>query len=168
MSASEPLWYVAQTHPRAEHKAAAQLARQGFGVYLPRYLKHSRHARKLITVAAPLFPRYVFVAIDLTTQRWRAVNSTFGVTRLVCRGEMPAPLPVEVIRGLRLHEDERGYFRTRQVFLPGDRVRVIGGAFSDCAGLFEGMSDNQRVTILLELLGRRVRMFVDIGAIEAA
>ena len=30
-------WFVAQTHPHAENKAAAHLQRQGFDVYMPRY-----------------------------------------------------------------------------------------------------------------------------------
>ena len=34
--------------------------------YLPRYLKRRRHARRVDIVAAPLFPRYLFVAIDMT------------------------------------------------------------------------------------------------------
>jgi transcriptional antiterminator RfaH len=42
---SEARWYVAQTQPNAEAKAVAHLNRQGFGTYLPRYLKRRRHAR---------------------------------------------------------------------------------------------------------------------------
>ena len=61
------VWYVAQTHPRAEMKASQHLGRQGFEVYLPRYLKKRRHARRTDTIAAPLYPGYLFVAIDLET-----------------------------------------------------------------------------------------------------
>ena len=60
-------WYVVHTHPRAEAKALLNLDRQGFSCYLPRYLKRRRHARRLETVAAPLFPRYLFVALDLAS-----------------------------------------------------------------------------------------------------
>jgi transcriptional antiterminator RfaH len=168
MSSSTPFWYAVQTHPHAESKAAAHLLRQGFEVYLPRYLKQRRHARKVDMVAAPLFPRYLFVAIDLLAQRWRAVNSTFGVTQLVCQGDLPALVPGAVIAGLRQREDERGFFGFRPAFAPGDKIRVVGGAFSDCLGLVEGMGDNERVAILLELLGRKVRVFTNQGAIEAA
>ena len=34
---SSARWYVVQTRPHAEAKAAAHLERQGFGIYLPRY-----------------------------------------------------------------------------------------------------------------------------------
>ncbi len=66
-------WYVAQTHPRAEAKAAEQLSRQGFQAYLPQYLKRRRHGRRVETVTAPLFPRYLFVSVDLATQRWLTI-----------------------------------------------------------------------------------------------
>ena len=73
-------WYVAQTQPMAEHKALAHLHRQGFEVYLPRYLKRRSHARRVDHVPAPVFPRYLFVAMDIESCRWRAINSTVGVT----------------------------------------------------------------------------------------
>src|SRR5947209_3993566 len=60
-------WYVAQTHPRAEAKAAEHLDRQGFHVYLPNFRKRRRHARRVETVTAPLFPRYLFVSVDMAT-----------------------------------------------------------------------------------------------------
>ena len=169
MSSCTPLWYAVLTQPHAESKAAAHLQRQGFKVYLPRYLKRRRHSRKIDTVAAPLFPRYLFVGIDMVAQRWRAVNSTFGVTQLVCQGDVPAVIPTEVITNLQEREDEHGFFfGFRPAFSPGDKVRMVGGAFSGCLGLVEGMRDNERVAILLELLGGKVRVFTDQGAIEAA
>ena len=76
-------WYVVQTQVNAEAKAARNLMRQGFEIYLPRYLKRRSHARKIEKVAAPLFPRYLFVCVDMEKQRWRSIQSTFGVSRLV-------------------------------------------------------------------------------------
>jgi hypothetical protein len=84
MTAAGPSWHVVETHPHAEAKAAAHLERQGYATYLPRYLRERRHARRVAIVPAPLFPRYLFVAIDMRTQRWRAIKSTIGVARLVC------------------------------------------------------------------------------------
>jgi transcriptional antiterminator RfaH len=163
-------WYVVQTHPRAETKAANHLARQGFTVYLPRYSKRRRHARKVETVAAPLFPRYLFVAVDMVTQRWRAIRSTVGVAHLVCRGDEPASVCSDVVGDLRRRENEKGLVRLRAApaFAAGDRIRIADGAFSDCLGLVEGMNDDERVAVLLDLLGRKVRVVISAEAIEAA
>jgi transcriptional antiterminator RfaH len=167
---SGPSWHVAQTHVHGEAKAAFHLRRQGYLVYLPRYLKRRRHARRIETVAAPLFPRYLFIAIDRHVQGWRSIQSTVGVSHLVCNGDEPANVPDAIITDLRGREDEYGFVgldRTPR-FFRGDKVQVIGGAFDSCLGLFEGMADRERVAILLDLLGRKVRVVLDGEAIAAA
>jgi transcriptional antiterminator RfaH len=162
-------WYVVQTQPHAEGKAMGHLIRQGFATYLPRYLKRRRHARKVETVAAPLFPRYLFVSVDMEMQRWRSIHSTTGVSRLVCNGDEPAQVPPAVVA--ELQGRETGGFvqlERRPRFAPGEQIRIVDGVFADSLGLFEGMADRERVAILLDLLGRKVRILLDEGAITAA
>jgi transcriptional antiterminator RfaH len=163
-------WYVVQTRPCLEAKAAAHLERQGFEIYFPRYLKSRRHARRVETVAAPLFPRYMFVAIDMAVQRWRSIQSTIGVSQLVCRGDHPAEVPDAVIDSLRCGQDDRGFVQLerRNPFRLGEKIRVLDGVFSSYLGLFERMTDGERVAILLDMLGRKVRVVLDVDAIEAA
>jgi transcriptional antiterminator RfaH len=163
-------WYVVQTQPHAETKAMGHLIRQGFEAYLPRYLKRRRHARKVEMVAAPLFPRYLFVTVDLEAQRWRSIHSTTGVSRLVCNGDEPAPVPPDVVAALQGREDATGFVKLerRPQFAPGERVRVVDGIFADSLGLFEGMADRERVAILLDLLGRKVRVVLDRESVAAA
>jgi transcriptional antiterminator RfaH len=163
-------WYVVQTQVNSEMKAAQNLLRQGYEIYLPRYMKRRRHARKVDFVAKPLFPRYMFVAIDTATQRWRSIQSTFGVSCLVANGDDPAALPEGVVRALKAREDERGFVEmdAKPKFAPGDKVRVLAGAFMDNVGLFNGMADHDRVSILLDMLGRKVRVLLDADLVIAA
>ena len=165
-----PRWYVAHTQPHAEAKATAHLHRQGFEIYCPRYLKRRRHARRIETVAAPLFPRYVFVAVDIAVQRWRSIGSTVGVARLVCNGDEPTMVPTGVVEALKGREDLNGLIKLehRSAFQPGDKVRILDGAFSSCLGLFEGMAERERIAILLDLLGRKVRVVLDSDLVAAA
>jgi transcriptional antiterminator RfaH len=167
---SQPLWFVAHTHPHAEAKATAHLNRQGFEIYFPRYLKRRRHARRIETVSAPLFPRYLFVAIDLNMQRWRSIFSTVGVSRLVCNGDAPTSVPNGIVEALKNREDASGFIRLdlRPRFRAGDKVRVLDGAFSSYLGLFEGMAERERIAILLDLLGRKVRVVLDADLVAAA
>lgn len=163
-----PNWYVAQTHPNGEGRAAMQLARQGFETYLPRYLKTTRHARQTRVHPAPLFPRYIFVRVDTQKQRWRAVNATSGVTNLVGNGGRPTFVLTGVVEGLKLQEGADGFFKLNaaQRFKPGDSVRVVHGVFEACQGFFEARTDIDRVAILLDLLGRKARVVLDVAAIE--
>lgn len=166
----ESSWFVIQTKSNREAKAAYHLERQGFKFYLPRYLKRRSHARKIEIVPAPLFPGYMFVAVDLATQRWRAIQSTVGVLRLVTNGNEPAPVPTEIIRAIREREDDKGFVSLDRTpaFRRGDKVRILAGAFMDLAGLFDGLADRERVAILLDLLGRKVRVMLDADMVVAA
>ena len=163
-------WYVVQTQPHCENKAVVHLARQGFGTYLPRYLKRRRHARRIEIVPAPLFPRYLFIEIDMRAQRWRSIYSTVGVSRLICAGETPLPVNQQILTTLREREDDAGFVRLESGprFRIGEKVQILHGVFADCLGLYEGISDCDRVSVLLDLLGRKVRVVMDADAIAAA
>jgi transcriptional antiterminator RfaH len=161
-------WYVAETHPHAETKAVWHLRHQGFTVYLPQYAKLRRHARRTDEVRAPLFPRYLFVRIDLARAAWRAIRSTIGVARLVSHGEAPAPVPEGVVEEIRGREDGRGLVIMASAFRPGQKLRILSGAFADQVGLFECASDERRVVMLLELLGRRLSVRVPAEAVAPA
>jgi transcriptional antiterminator RfaH len=167
---AESAWHVVQVHTHAEAKAQMHLGRQGFATYLPRYLKRRRHARRTEIVAAPLYPSYLFVTFNPAIHRWRAIQSTVGVTRLVCNGDVPATINNTIITNLKSRENAEGFIQLdrRPQFAVGDKVRVRDGVFTDCLGLFEGMGDRERVAILLELLGRKVRVVLDEEFVVAA
>ncbi|MEO5375885.1 MAG: transcriptional activator RfaH [Alphaproteobacteria bacterium] len=163
-------WYVAYTHANAEQKALFHLRRQGFHVYLPRYLRRCSHARRVELKPVPLFPRYLFIAMDVAAARWRAIHSTVGVTHLVANGTMPVPVPEAVVDGIRAREDATGLVRMDigPSLARGDRVTIASGPFRELDGLFECSRDEDRVTILLDLLGRQIRVHVPTDAVRAS
>lgn len=153
-------WYAVYTQPRSEARAFHHLRQQGFDVYFPRYLKLRRHARRIERVAAPLFPRYLFVALDIERARWRAIGSTVGVVHMVCNGDRPAVVPEGVVAAIAAREDASGLVAidAPKPYVPGDRVELVDGPFADAFGIFECAVDSDRVIILLNLLGRPVRV----------
>jgi transcriptional antiterminator RfaH len=52
-------------------------------------------------------------------------------------------------------------------FKPGDRVRIVDGPFTDLEGLFECASDETRVVVLLDLMGRKVKVRVPTETVYA-
>lgn len=150
-------WYVVRTKPHSEGRAADHLQRQGFGTYLPRYLKQRRHARRIELVRAPLFPSYLFVSFDVDADRWIPIRSTLGAVDLIRYVDgRPIPLPTTVIDKIREQEDGRGLVRLidRLALRPGDRVAVTRGAFTEQIGHLVSCSDRERVVVLLNILGR--------------
>ena len=156
----EPRWYAVHCLSHRESGAAAQLCNQNFKVFLPRRRKTRRHARKLDTVLAPLFPGYLFVQLDLTREPWRAVNGTFGVAGLVMQGKFPAPLPSDVIASLLQNCSDDGIFTLKQNLIPGQPIRVLGGPFADFLGEMERLDGPSRVRVLLNILGRSTSVTV--------
>jgi transcriptional antiterminator RfaH len=163
-------WYVVHTQAQGEARAEFNLRRQGFTTYLPRYLRTRRHARRTDTVARPLFPRYLFVALDMARDRWRSIQSSFGVSNLLAVGNDPLPLPEGVMDQIRAREDGAGLVQLGLPpgIRPGSPVRLLDGMFTDYRGEFERSADAHRVTVLLELLGRHVRVCVPAASVGTA
>lgn len=148
-------WYAVHTHARAEEKAEFHLRQQGYEVYCPRLERTRRHARRVDTVLRPMFPRYLFTPLDVDVQPWHAINGTFGVMYMVGRGERPAPLPEGLVEALMERESEAGAVKVPvPTFKPGEALVMEQGPFRDLVARFETMADKERVTVLLDLLGR--------------
>ena len=154
-------WYAVHTKPKMERWARTNLWERGFEIYLPEYRRRRSHARKVDYVAAPLFPRYLFVRADLSASGVRAINTAPGAVGIVSFGGRPAVAPDDVITELQRRETEEGFVRFAPGDLkPGDRVRVLDGAFADQLGICQKVSDSERVVLLLSILGRDVRTSV--------
>lgn len=150
-------WFAVQTRPREESRATFNLRRQGFAVFLPEFLKTRRHARRTEQVRRPFFPNYLFVQIDMSSMPWRAINSTFGVVSLVCgRDHSPTPLPDSVMNALFSRCGADGLMETPLVddIKKGDPVRFVSGPLAPLDAVFELRNDQDRVTVLLNILGR--------------
>jgi transcriptional antiterminator RfaH len=163
-------WYVVQTQSNSEGKAAFHLQRQDFTVYLPQYLKRWRHARKAEMRPTPLFPRYLFVAMDIAQARWQAIRSTIGVSALICNGDRPTPVPEGVVDEIRTRENESGLVAL-QLAIPykkGDAITVVQGALAGASGFFECFEDRDRVVLLLDMLGRQMRVKLPAVTVAAA
>ena len=118
-------WFVVHTQPNAEAKAKRHLVNQGFTIYLPFYRRRVRHARRNEIVASALFPGYLFVRFDPQQDRWRSINGTRGVVRIL--GEDAAPRSVAELHH-RGDQVARGRDRRGQAQPTGIRARPGGAA----------------------------------------
>ncbi len=165
--AQDERWYVVRSLPSREARAEMQLLAQGFRVFTPRVSKTVRHARKLRAVVAPVFPSYIFVALDLQKDRWRSVNGTFGVACLLMAGELPEPVPRGVVEQLLDYTDEAGIARFDRDLREGQTVRVTAGPFARALGRLERLDGKGRVRVLLDIMGGKVNVLLDRSGLEA-
>ena len=140
----------------AEARAEDQLNRQAFRTFQPKRHKTVRHARRLSTVEASFFPRYLFIVLDSSRHRWRSVNGTFGVSRLLMRGDKPHPVPHGIVEALIAAADVRGILQLASKLQVGGPVRLMAGPFAEQLAILEELDDSGRVRVLLDILGRRV------------
>ena len=161
-------WYVVTSKAHEETKALFNLKRQGFNAYLPQYKKTRRHARRTDTVLAPLFPNYLFIEFDLDMDNWACINSTIGVSKLIRFGSVPTPLRTELVNEIKAREDPDGTVSLNRYLAikKGDEVTINTGAFSEHRGVFECQDDDARIVILLDLMGRDVRVRLPSSAIS--
>jgi len=163
-------WFVAHTHPCKEYIAEKHLLEQGFGVYIPRYQRTRRHARRTDITFSPLFPRYLFIEFDRTLDYWRTINSTRGIAYLLRTDGKPAPIPPSVISHLKAQENKDGILPlvSLALFVKGEQVRITEGAFAGYTAYFESMDEKQRVHLLLNFLGRETHIRLPLHTLEAA
>ncbi len=172
-AASPPLgralrWYAAQVQPRKERLALLHLERQNFITHCPVVSRTRRLRGRSASVSEPLFPGYVFVALDCDRDPWRSVNGTIGVSRLVSFGTQPAALPAGFIEQLQRLAGEGGEVRFDDALQPGDGIRIVGGPFDDLCGTLASGGARERVTVLLHLLSGEMKVSLPRASLAAA
>lgn len=158
---SAPSWFAVQLKPNSEAIARRNLLQQGVVVFAPFEVVTVRRGKRLAKASKALFPGYLFVSFDREAMRWRTINSTYGVSRLVAFGsDGPAEVPEALITVLRQRCDEEGRLIAVPRFENGDQVRLINGPFADFVGTIEELNAEQRIWVLLDVLGKGTRVAV--------
>lgn len=146
-------WYVACTHAGREKLAKLRLEQQGFETYLP---MRSGGVVKGVPTVRPFLAGYIFVAVDLDKPGWRAINSTIGVSRLLCVGDRPRQVPAALVEKIKAREvyglvrlNDPAEAKATVEFKHGQKVKVSG---LDIEVIFDAVDAN-RTRALVSLLG---------------
>ena len=154
-------WYLIQTKPNAHNTAARNLTRQGCDVFLPLVEQTRRMAQQFRTELRPLFPGYLFVGLHAQAPTWRTLNSTHGVSRGVSLDGTYRPVPEPLITQLQTQCDEAGVFRVQDTYTSGDVVEIQTGPFASFLAEVVDMAPDQRIWVLIDLLGQKSRIAMD-------
>ncbi|MBV7410720.1 transcription termination/antitermination protein NusG [Maritimibacter sp. DP1N21-5] len=151
-------WYLVQIKPNSLRVAERNLVRQGFEVFAPLTAETKRSRSGFVERTTLLFPGYMFVAVTPETKSWSTVNSTNGVSRVVKTADRPSPVPGELIDQLRARCDLDGLLKPLETLEPGTNVLVSTGPFAEFIGQVEQMAPDQRVWVLIDMMGRTTRV----------
>ncbi len=159
-------WYVIQTKPKKEGEAESYLSTKGVEIFNPLMetfaLKNGRMSKELKT----LFPGYIFGKFDLY-QNYPLVRWGRGVKKILGFGGYPTSISEEVVEIIKERTDTEGIVRLKQNFKANDVIRIKTGPLKDLLGIFERwVSDNERVRILLNLIGYQPAVEMHYSMIE--
>lgn len=150
-------WYLVNTQSGREELARQHLERQAYRTFVPWTWRSIRHARQIRTIRSAFFPGYLFVPLDLTRDRWRPIDGTIGVLRLVKAGSAPLAAPQGLVEALIDATGKDGALdRVGADLRAGQSVRVIRGPFADQLALVESLDGAGRVRVLLSIMNQSV------------
>ena len=159
-------WFILQFKPNAYHQANKNLNRQGFETFLPLYDATSRNTSRFTNANRPLFPGYMFITFDRTESKWHKINNTYGVSRLVTFNSILKSIPTALIDNLMNRYDLSGKLMPMQKLKKGDKVKVLNGPFANFIATVETYETDQRIWVLMDLMGRKSKIQAQSDAIQ--
>jgi transcription elongation factor/antiterminator RfaH len=160
-------WYVLHSKPHKENQINAYLQSQNLETFYPTLRVQPINPRS--SKIRPYFPGYLFVRADLEATGLSALQWIPGAVGLVSFDGQPGTVPDHVIRELRqrVEQIEAAGGLTADGLKPGDQVRITHGPFAGYEAIFDmRLSGSERVQVLLEMLGRLVKVQTHANAIE--
>jgi transcriptional antiterminator RfaH len=161
-----PAWFCLRTHSKHEHIAGGWLRRRfGIETYAPRIRFRRLQPRGPVWFTEALFPNYVFARFELA--RWlHELEAAPGVCEVVHFGAHYPCIPHEVIQGLRLSFGAQKVRVLNHELHPGETVQLASSPFHGLEAIVARvMPQRQRVTVLLDFLGRQTRVEVACSAV---
>ncbi len=139
-------WYLIKTKPRQEIKAKQNLENQDYSTFCPMVKINDR--------LVVLFPGYLFIQLNDKTQDWSPINSTKGVSYFVKFGLNFAKVPNRVIEFIKINQHNTSdKLINLNKFKPGDKVQISDGPFNNYMAIFKCYKSDERVILLMNLLG---------------
>ncbi len=159
-------WFIVQFKRNSHRVAARNLGQQGFKTFLPMQSCIRKNRDKLLTIIEPLFPGYMFVSIDLGKEPWHKINSTLGVSRLICQEGIPMKVPEEIVTALMSRCDSSGKLLPPASLTSGDSVKILSGSLANFIATVETFENKQRIWVLMEIMGQSTRVQVALDQIK--
>jgi transcription elongation factor/antiterminator RfaH len=161
-------WYVVNTKPRNEERAAMNLLNGGIEVLAPKLKLRKFKEGKFVHVVEPMFPGYIFVRFH-PVDDFRMVKYARGVKTIVHFGGRIIPLQDEMIEFIRTKLENGVASVEKPKIGKGEKVFIKDGPFKGFSGIFEDELDGkERVAILLEGVNYCAKMEIDRDLIDTA
>jgi len=162
-------WLCLMTQPNREKLAKTSLLELGFNVYVPLCRRLVLRRAKRVSILAPLFSRYLFVAVTGDKEVLYDAKRAHGVSCFAGRTLEQSFVSSAIIDAIMEREDADGVIGLDQrTLLPGQKVRILEGPLAGLDAAFSEPDGQKRSFILLDLLGKPHRLVVPNQALALA
>ena len=100
----------------------------------------------------------MFIKFDRAESKWHKINSTYGVSRLITFNSILKSIPSSFVDGLMKRYDSSGKLLPIKKLKKGDQVTVLTGPFANFIAIVEKYEADQRIWILMDLMGRKTKI----------
>lgn len=156
-------WYLIFTKPSEEAKVERQFAAAKIEHLFPKIRTKRLRMRKVIAVTEPLFPRYMFIRIDLE-EKFRIIKYTRGVIGFVDFGDGPVLVDEAIIDEIKAKEKD-GYIEatnSNRRYRKNDALRIKKGILKDIDVIFDGyLSGEERVSLLINNVSSNMKVNIN-------
>ena len=159
-------WFILQFKSNSHHKAEKNLNQQGFETFLPLYNSTSRNLSRFRNTSKPLFPGYMFIRFDRAETHWHSINNTYGVSRVITFNSILKSTPTTFVENLIKRYDLSGNLLPVEKLKKGDQVKVLKGPFANFIATIEKYEDDQRIWILMDLMGQETKVQTPSNALQ--
>ena len=159
-------WFILQFKYNSHHQAVKNLNRQGFETFLPLHDTTSRRLSRFVSTSKPLFPGYMFIRFDRAESEWHKINNTYGVSRLITFNSTLKSIPTSFVDSLMMRYDLSGKLLPIKKLKKGYHVTVLKGPFANFIATVEKYEADQRIWILMDLMGRKTKIITPSDALK--
>ena len=159
-------WFILQFKSNSHHQATKNLNRQGFETFLPLHDTTSRKLSRFVNTSKPLFPGYMFIKFNRAESEWHKINNTYGVSRLITFNSHLKSIPTKFVDSLMKRYDLSGKLLPIKKLKEGDQVAILKGPFANFIATVEKYEADQRIWILMDLMGRKTKIITPSDALK--
>lgn len=189
--ADDEAWFAVTVGPRGERRTLASLKEAKITGYVPMEtywvdavklkLKQKRETQR------PILPGYVFLHVPADSGLWyqlkqkhRDGRNVHGIGGVIMNNGEPCRISAKLLRQLA-SEERDGWFDERRrralemernpnlsgpLLRAGERLKIVGGAFTSYEGAAEVDSTSENVRALVEIFGRTTLVVVPLDQVE--
>lgn len=154
-------WFIIRSGFLSERRVAEDIGRLGLATFVPVYVEERRKGGRKTSRMRVLFPRYLFVGLDMDRPRYDLVNDNGRFDRFLRFEDKPISVTAPVLQEIsdRItghHPDPYEFSKAPQplAFVVGDQVKVRAGPFASFSAVVEAILADGGIIAGVNIFGR--------------